>query len=303
MSLFCCRLFCFDEEPCRFTPLGSSNEHDCCLLSVTSFNVTFDPEVKQRRAVLTGGTDGRIALWDVDEAEQRGVKLLQSACGNDEMEDEEEDDQGEEDGGDGDDDVSHSLVNTTDGSGDNWCKNNVDQNSTFITSSLNLPTLDTSAGAIDDVVNSTANCANASLGSSSFSQGACAMPSNLPQSNPKTDIGNDPRTTEEKMSMEKMEPKIVDQDLKTRPRTSNMSTTRTLELPPPSVLSQESSKFSAETEPSRTAPINEELPDKRLVEGCQVTTAPGQVISAWTAHQSGINALAATHVTGKSPYS
>ena len=121
---------------------------------------------------------------------------------------------------------------------------------------------------------------------------------------PKLILGMIQGLREEKMSMEKMEPKIVDQlDLKTRPRTSNMSTTRTLELPPPSVLSQESSKFSAETEPSRTAPINEELPDKRLVEGCQVTTAPGQVISAWTAHQSGINALAATHVTGKSPYS
>eukprot|EP00057_Strongylocentrotus_purpuratus_P033199 XP_790551.3 PREDICTED: WD repeat-containing protein 6 [Strongylocentrotus purpuratus] len=96
------RFFCFDEDTCKITPLGSSNMHDCCLLCVTSIRLTCDPEVKARvkprTMVLTGGTDGRILVWDVQEVQSQAGKLTidASICDDEEEKEDEEEDEEEE---------------------------------------------------------------------------------------------------------------------------------------------------------------------------------------------------------------
>lgn len=74
--------------------------HDCCLLCVTSIRLTCDPEVKARvkprTMVLTGGTDGRILMWDVQEAETQADKLAIDASLCDDEEEENEDEEEEE---------------------------------------------------------------------------------------------------------------------------------------------------------------------------------------------------------------
>ncbi|XP_041476881.1 WD repeat-containing protein 6-like [Lytechinus variegatus] len=79
------RFFCFDEDQCKIIPLGSSSTHDCCLLCVTSISLTSDLEVKSRNMVLTGGTDGRIVVLD-----PQGVEAQARKCDDDNKEGEEE---------------------------------------------------------------------------------------------------------------------------------------------------------------------------------------------------------------------
>ncbi|XP_071505459.1 tRNA (34-2'-O)-methyltransferase regulator WDR6-like [Diadema antillarum] len=108
------RIFAFKEGANKIVPLCSSNLHDCCLLSVTSVEVTSDESDKSRRVIgnrrtlLSGGTDGRIALWDM-----RGVHTLvkehMGPTGSSEEEEEEKEEEDEEAEGDGDEHISDEI--------------------------------------------------------------------------------------------------------------------------------------------------------------------------------------------------
>ena len=64
--LFCCRIFRFDEVNTTFCLVAQSDYHDHCVLTVRHLIVTVSDN--QRRAyILSAGTDGRIAFWDITD--------------------------------------------------------------------------------------------------------------------------------------------------------------------------------------------------------------------------------------------
>ncbi|XP_072178012.1 tRNA (34-2'-O)-methyltransferase regulator WDR6-like [Diadema setosum] len=105
------RIFAFKEGANKIVPLCSSNLHDCCLLSLTSVEVTSDETDKSRRvigngrALLSGGTDGRIALWDT-----RGVHtLVKEHMGPTGCSEEEEEEKEEEEKAEGNEHISYEI--------------------------------------------------------------------------------------------------------------------------------------------------------------------------------------------------
>ena len=70
------RIFCFDTASRVFHLLANSSFHDHCLLQVQHFiHVTSSSNQKQA-FVLSAGTDGRIALWDISSLILKFCKSL-----------------------------------------------------------------------------------------------------------------------------------------------------------------------------------------------------------------------------------
>lgn len=59
------RLFCFDESSCIFYPMNHFSLSSHCLLYVTHLLHPSESTNQDSAFVLTAGTDGRIALWDI----------------------------------------------------------------------------------------------------------------------------------------------------------------------------------------------------------------------------------------------